>query len=719
MLPPALIVILALSTASVSGFNAGLDTHKIVGLPPIRRRFSFHEVRLSFSAGEAVDGELVVDDVKVPALPPSRHRQPRVSRRPAKFSKQPPWLQRIDQSTPEQVEIEVKVLEYSMIEHGFSVKDVADVVKAIYFCAMGEVPMIIGSIEFSKLLLRLEEPGQGHNFFVTKDVLLASILHYSEGVTARRDGVYQKVQKALGIGGAQDEERTIYLESPLNSETDGEESNIDDEKIFPKSTITLHKRLSSNEQLMLPGGVELFTMDALRLARGASRIKRAEILGDVVLTDNRAITTEAYADLRDLLLSVVEDWRSLAIRCVAYLYRLEGVLHSTPQGTGEYLPRSHDAVLAARHSIRIYANLSQRLGLHRLKSQLEGSAFRILYPRQFSAVSSLFTEKGEAMNSVSTFLSSQITKMVHEDKFLMSKLEHLEISSRVKEPYSFWKKLLQKRQKQHGGREFLAAATEISVVDVQDGVALRVILKACKLSSDESIETTRLRERMLCYYVHHLIRSRYPAIDPSRIKDYIQDPKPNGYQSLHHTSAITHNNQEFPFEVQVRSDEMHHIAEFGLAAHFDYKIGSKSLPALAPAPESGNDKVMSSSSSPAELSLVSDERSESEDARESAYISAIEKARHTLVQSNVFVFLPGSSSALKEGQLLSLPAGAQVVDILAEVRRKYGVQTDANRLQVRRNGKFALLDECVSNGDVLLLKELPARELGRKSLVVS
>merc|ERR1711939_523721 len=112
-------------------------------------------------------------------------------------------------------------------------------------------------------------------------------------------------------------------------------------------------------------------------------------------------------------------------------------------------------------------------------------------------------QKGESMQAVSTFLASQVTKMLHEDQSLMSQLEDLEINSRVKEPDSFWKKLLSKRKKQStmGRRIVLTPTNHISVIDVQDGVALRVILKARKLTPEESIETTRSRERMLCYYV--------------------------------------------------------------------------------------------------------------------------------------------------------------------------------------------------------------------------
>jgi len=104
-------------------------------------------------------------------------------------------------------------------------------------------------------------------------------------------------------------------------------------------------------------------------------------------------------------------------------------------------------------------------------------------------------------------------------------------------------------------------------------------LKA-KTSPNESEDTTRARERLLCYYVQHLIQQQWPVLNGNedRVKDYIRFPKPNGYQSLHYTASLTyHTGQEFPFEVQVRSEEMHRIAEYGVAAHWDYKLATKAV----------------------------------------------------------------------------------------------------------------------------------------------
>jgi GTP pyrophosphokinase len=222
---------------------------------------------------------------------------------------------------------------------------------------------------------------------------------------------------------------------------------------------------------------------------------------------------------------------------------------------------------------------------------------------------------------------------------------------------------------------------------------------------------------MLCYYVHHLIRSRWPAVDPSRIKDYIQRPKPNGYQSLHYSSVITRNGEEIPFEVQVRSEEMHRIAEFGVAAHWDYKLGRAPIAPLPPALLA--DDVVISDMPSTGGSFLAGGRVGRNEAGESAYIEALKDARSYLVRSNVFVFLAGSSSALEEGQLLSLPAGAQIVDILAELQRKMDLPYDGSELRIWRNGKIALVDEVVGNGDVLLLQDLTlTREKAQESTCI-
>jgi ppGpp synthetase/RelA/SpoT-type nucleotidyltranferase len=663
------------STTPVSGFHTLRVSHAQRSLLVV----SNQGVELRFATvTELVPNEVMVDSKDTMFLPPARDSILDIGNG---INEMPPWLRRGKKFTAKQAESEIEWLEYALLEHRFAVNDIADVSQAIRLVSTGDRRKIVGCVDFCRLIVRLEEPGTHSYGFVTKDVLLASILHYAECVTARQQGVYGRLQRA--IEGSKDNEPPISLASPLPNYADAEKSPIvSSSKVASTTAVQLRKPVSKDPVLLdMP---EMFTDDVLRLARGASILKRAEMLADVILTGSRPLTKSEYSDVRDMLLSVMEDWRALAIRCVACLYRLEGIMDQVGVGSAQYLQRSPSVILAARESMRIYANLAQRLGMHRLKSQLESLSFRILYPRQFSAVSTLFRQKGESMNVVSSYLSSQISNMLHEDESLIAQLEDLQISARVKEPYSFWRKLLKKRLDQNisaTAGSLLHPSSELSIIEVQDGVALRVVLKARKWEPEETDDDRRSRERMLCYYVHHLIRRRWPALDESRVKDYIQEPKPNGYQSLHFTSSVSWNNQEFPFEVQVRSEEMHRIAEYGVASHWDYKLGSKNLSALT-APS---------------------QRNSSNEAGENAYIDALVTARRTLLGSTVYVFLAGSSTALEEGKLLPLPLGSKVSDILTELSKDLTIPSTCSDLQVWRNGQLARLDEYLGNGDVVLL----------------
>jgi ppGpp synthetase/RelA/SpoT-type nucleotidyltranferase len=671
----ASFALLATTTRPVSGFFS-------------IQKFQYSTLRTSifrtrFSAGDELSGDDFIDASSSTLV---------LSRKDGddKYSKLPPWLLRNESSSPKDVETGIEWLKIMMIEHDFLDEDISDIIKAIYLSAAGDVRILVGSVEFCKLILKLEEPGERYNLLVTKDVILASILHYAECVTARQDGIYQKVQNAIGF--EEDENRRgeeVIEQNP---------TEIDDKEIFPQSSISMRRKLSGQPDQI---GVEIFSLDSLRLAQEASKIKRAEILSDVLLADTRALSKGGYADISNLLLSVTMDWRALAIRCVASLYRLEGLLWNMPVGTVEFMRRDPAVTLNARYSIRVYANLSQRLGLHRLQSQLEGSAFRILYPRQFSAVSVLFQQKGEAMRAVSRFLSAEITKRINEDYSLVEQLESCEIQARVKTPFSFWKKIVKKRMNGSKGSGILSPASAIHVADVLDGVALRVIIKANTWTAANE-EMVDARERMLCYYVHHLIRSQWPATDPSRIKDYIRKPKSNGYESLHHTSIITYNDQKIPFEVQVRSQKMHEFAEFGVAAHWGYKANNKRL---LPPSKSSVSAISIENSILDSLETANREPSIG-DEEDSSYITALQNAREYILRSNVYVFLAGSIADLEGGHLLSLQAGSQIVDVLSELGRKFKIQTDEINFQVWKNGQLALPNEMVENGDVILFQNL-------------
>mmetsp|Transcript_25355 Transcript_25355/g.37196 ORF Transcript_25355/g.37196 Transcript_25355/m.37196 type:complete len:481 (+) Transcript_25355:237-1679(+) len=130
---------------------------------------------------------------------------------------------------------------------------------------------------------------------------------------------------------------------------------------------------------------------------------------------------------------------------------------------------------------------------------------------------------------------------------------------------------------------------DVDIRDVHDAIAIRIIVHTKDNEEEYTMEQRRQKEEFLCYYMFQLIYNRFPSFssfggggeeesddDASRFKDYISNPKPNGYQSIHYTATLYWYGEHWPFEVQVRSEEMHRMAEFGVAAHWDYKLQGNS-----------------------------------------------------------------------------------------------------------------------------------------------
>ncbi len=740
----------------------------------------------------------------------------------------PPWLACAHEevaglsslAASKRVRREIELLEDSLLGFKggdvFSKDDVRHVIRAIYFCATStnsndrsmsqKASKLVGCVSFCRLLLQLEDDSLDgkkkyqyiNNFYddddnnknskdkkgylISKDVLLASILHYSDCVDLRHNGVYDEVQRALCensfLENIDDTVGVKKLDSTINDNQDIEQSSVETQIGLPRDTkpdeknqetsIVVRRDTAENKNNNNDAFENIFSQEALKLASATTRLKRIEILTSVTLTTGgdqeirrRPLTSSEYAAARNLMVTMTDDWRALAIRCTASLFRLEGILkHSKVNaGTGDFTRRRRDAetTLVAKDSLKMFANLSQQMGLHRLHSQLESKAFRILYPRQYSASSALFQEHGAAMDAIAGFLSNQLNQMLCEDLSLMYELENLEVVSRVKEPYSFWKKLLKTRVgpivlsanndedniDANDGKitlvrsvepqgQMMRSSPDLSILEVNDGVALRVIFKARKLHADEPPETTQERERILCYYIHHMVRSKWPETDQSRVKDYVRYPKPNGYQSLHHTSKISRNNQDFHFEVQVRSEEMHRLAEFGVAAHSSYKLSGSSSPnnypslkesqsssSLSLKPSSDESSIVtkktdSSNQSPT-LTILPNDKNEKYDAammgvNAGPYIHALAKSRRTLMQSQVYVFLAGgSSSTLENGQLVTLSAGSLVIDVLETLREtNEEFDFEDHEVNVWCNGNIALPDQNVKNGDVILIQPMPS-----------
>lgn len=351
--------------------------------------------------------------------------------------------------------------------------------------------------------------------------------------------------------------------------------------------------LSHWEFRLPPYEIESFGDHAAAIERDAARLKRLEVVASMVIhnqpQESNSVAKKAADNLRNLYTTEAKDWRALAIRGAACLYRLRGILKEQRErehdGSNSSPQLTKEAHRVCREAFRIYAPLASRMGMHRLKNELEHAAFQILYRRQHrtyesmlrqthssqsirtaarfgSSVSSDEPNIGESMEDILSHVQETMTEFLENDAVFSSSVTNFSVTARVKESYSTWKKMLR--------------CGFDHITQVPDALALRIVFDAKKENPDESDVITRARERALCYYAQQLCQTVWrPYEGDPRFKDYIASPKENGYQSLHYTAETKWNNEDWRMEIQVRTGEMHKVAEFGVASHWNYKAMSK------------------------------------------------------------------------------------------------------------------------------------------------
>jgi GTP diphosphokinase / guanosine-3',5'-bis(diphosphate) 3'-diphosphatase len=228
-------------------------------------------------------------------------------------------------------------------------------------------------------------------------------------------------------------------------------------------------------------------------------------------------------NFRKMLLAMVDDIRVILVKLADRLHNMRTLSH---------LPEER-RVRIAQETLDIYAPIANRLGMSKVKNELEELSFKYLEPRYYEALRA----KVESRRKVTEGLIEELTHVLTE-KLQEAQVPIVKLDGRIKRLYSIAQKL--KKQK-------------IELEQVYDLVALRVVTKS-------------VRD---CYAALGIIHNTWSPV-PGRIKDFIAMPRPNGYQSLH-TSVISE--KGLPFEVQIRSEAMHEQAEEGIAAHWKYKEG--------------------------------------------------------------------------------------------------------------------------------------------------
>jgi GTP pyrophosphokinase len=229
--------------------------------------------------------------------------------------------------------------------------------------------------------------------------------------------------------------------------------------------------------------------------------------------------------LRKFFMAMSNDLRVVIIKFADRLHNLR---------TLQFIPETKRRRIAME-SIEVYAPLANRLGMGKLKGELEDAAFPYAYPEEYKQTEEIIKDKKELYEKNLASVQKKLIKELNENK-----INVMEIGYRMKHKYSLWKKLSKR---------------EMDIEKIYDVIALRVVV--------DTMEN--------CYRVLGIVHSIWNPL-PGRIKDYIAVPKPNGYRSIH-TTIFTGEGEVA--EIQIRTKEMHFEAAYGVAAHFAYKEQGK------------------------------------------------------------------------------------------------------------------------------------------------
>jgi guanosine-3',5'-bis(diphosphate) 3'-pyrophosphohydrolase len=338
---------------------------------------------------------------------------------------------------------------------------------------------------------------------------------------------------------------------------------------------------------------------------------------------------EAQAEnYRKMMVAMATDVRVILIKLADRLHNMRTI---------EAMPKQKQ-MDKARETLDIYAPLAHRLGIHAIKWELEDLAFATLHPRKYQEIKGLVAQQRDDregyVNQAGEYLSRELAELGIQ----------AQIAGRAKHFYSIYSKMTKK------GREFN---------EIYDLTAMRVIVDSVKD----------------CYGTVGVIHSLWKPL-PGRFKDFIAMPKFNMYQSLH-TTVIGPEGR--PLEIQIRTQEMHEMAEFGVAAHWVYKQGPNGAPEAQDGEGQGGDAKMKW------LRSMLDWQKELSDPRE-----FMETLRTDLFEEEVFVFTP-------KGQVKSLAAGATPLDFAYEVHTEIGHRCVGARV----NGKIVPLHYELRSGDIV------------------
>ena len=335
---------------------------------------------------------------------------------------------------------------------------------------------------------------------------------------------------------------------------------------------------------------------------------------------------EQMENLRKMLIAMAKDIRVILIKIADRLHNMRTMDYQTPEKQ-----RSKSL-----ETMEIYAPLAHRLGMQRAKWELEDRSLQYLDPAGYKEITEALESKMADLESFMDSMKSKIQERLEQDNVKAT------IFCRIKHIYSIYRKMY---------------AQKVNIDGIFDLCAFRVIVD----------------ETHSCYDVLGIIHDMFKPV-PGRFKDYISTPKPNMYQSVH-TTVI--GSEGIPFEVQIRTWDMHHTAEYGIAAHWKYKMGARGAQVV----HSGDEDKF------AWIRRLLESQQES-DAQDFFHNLKID-----MFADEVFVFSP-------KGDVINLPAGATPIDFA------YSIHSDIGNRMVgaKVNGRIVTYDYVLKNGDIVEIR---------------
>lgn len=368
---------------------------------------------------------------------------------------------------------------------------------------------------------------------------------------------------------------------------------------------------------------ELFNIQIANIVQGVTKLEKIKYKEG----------EQSAANYQNLILSMIDDVNVIFVKLADRQHNMR-TLGAMPQVKQERI---------AKETLDILVPIAHRLGIYLTKSELEDLSLRVLEPKKYYYIVDCLNLKREERVLKLENMTSKISNLLGKHQL------NFDVKSRIKNIFSIYKKMYIK------GKEF---------DEIYDLSALRIL-------------TATVPD---CYAVLGYIHSEFTPI-PSRVKDYIAMPKPNGYQSLHTTIL---GNDGIIYEIQIRTKEMEIIAEYGVASHWIYK-------------ENLEDKNMKISKQNEQIKLFEEIKNMIENSTTEDSNTFMDSLKSDVLNANIYVFTPS-------GDVFALPKGSTPIDFAYRIHSKVGDKT----IGAKVNDKIVTLGYTLKTGDVVEILTLPS-----------